>query len=63
MKNFFLTLSGLIFGLGATLHLVRFFQKWPSTVGTWTIPSEASLWVALVTFLLSLGCFVARARR
>lgn len=61
MKNFFLSVSGLIFGLVALLHLVRFLAKWPVVgVGVWTLPMNASLWAALVAVLLALGCFVAR---
>lgn len=62
MKNFFLVLSGLLYGLVAVLHLVRFLLKWSVTVGGYTIPLKASLWACLVFLILSLGCLVARGR-
>lgn len=60
MKNFFLTLSGLIYGLIAILHLTRFLTKWAVMIGPYAIPLKASLWACLVFVLLSLGCFTAR---
>ena len=63
MRNFFLTLSGFIYGLIAGLHLMRYLAKWAVTVGPYTIPLKASLWAALVFLLLSLGCFVARGQK
>ena len=63
MKIFFLALSGLIYGLIAALHLMRFLAKWAVSIGPYTIPLKASLWAALVFLLLSLGCFVARGQK
>ncbi|MBI2167474.1 MAG: hypothetical protein HYU34_04425 [Candidatus Omnitrophica bacterium] len=60
MKNFFLSISGLVFGAVAVLHLVRFLVKWPVTIGPWAISNKVSLWAALVALVLSLGCFLAR---
>lgn len=60
MKNFFLSLSGLVFGMVAALHLVRFLLKWPVTVGVWTISNKSSLWACLIALVLSLGCFMVR---
>lgn len=63
MKNFFLTLSGLIYGLIAGLHLARFFAEWAVVIGPYTVPLKASLWAALVFLLFSLGCFAARGQK
>lgn len=62
MKNFFLALSGLIFGLIAVLHLVRFLAKWPVVIGTIAVPTNASLWACLVFLVLALGCLFARGK-
>ena len=63
MKNFFLTLSGLIDGLIAGLHLMRFLAKWAVAIGPYAIPLKPSLWVSLIFLLLSLGCFTARGQK
>lgn len=63
MKNFFLTLSGLVFGLVATLHLVRVLAKWPVVIGTLHVPLRASVWACLISLLLALGCFLARGQK
>ena len=63
MKNFFLTLSGLIFGVVAALHLVRLLAKWSVRIGPYAIPTHVSLWACLAAMLLSLGCFAARAAK
>ena len=63
MKNFFLTLSGLIYGAIATVHLVRLLAKWPVRVGTFAVPTKVSLWACLIFMLLSLGCFAARGQK
>lgn len=63
MKNLFLTLSGLVNGLIAILHLTRFLAQWAVQVGSYAVPLKASLWAALVFLLLSLGCFTARASK
>ncbi len=62
MKNFLLTLSGLIFGLIAVLHLVRFLAKWPVVIGTIAVPTNVSLWACLVFLVLALGCLIARGK-
>ena len=62
MKNFFLTLSGLIDGAIAGVHLVRLLMKWPVRVGTLILPQKASLWACLIFMVLSLGCFIARGK-
>ena len=63
MKNFFLTLSGVVYGLIAALHLVRLLAKWSVRVGPYAIPSKVSLWACLIFMLLSLGCFAARGEK
>ena len=63
MKNFFLTLSGLVYGLIAVVHLVRLLEKWPVHVAAYTIPLRVSLWACLVSFVLALGCFAARSQK
>lgn len=63
MKNFFLTLSGFIFGLIAVLHLLRYLMKWGVTIGGAAISLKISLWACLATLILSLGCFLAGARK
>lgn len=63
MRNFFLTLSGLIYGLIAALHVWRFLMKWPVQIGTFMVPLKWSLWAALVFLFLSLGCFIARGAK
>ncbi|MBL1433973.1 hypothetical protein COB87_000125 [Candidatus Wolfebacteria bacterium] len=42
-KDFF-NLAAIIFGLVATLHLLRFFKSWDIMIGTYEIP----LWISLV---------------
>lgn len=42
-KDFF-NIAGIIFGLAAAIHLLRFFQSWEVTIGPYEIP----LWVSLV---------------
>ena len=63
MKNFFLTVSGLTFGLVSALHLVRLILKWAVHVGPYTLPLKASLWACLISLLLSLGCLIASGRK
>lgn len=59
MKNFLLALSALLYGVIAVLHGVRYFSKWPVTIGTAAIPLEASLWAGGIFLALSLIYFVA----
>ena len=63
MKSFFLTLSGVIYGGIAALHLVRLLAKWSVRIGPYAIPNKVSLWACLVFMLLSLGCFAARSQK
>lgn len=63
MKNFFLSLSGFIYGLIAALHLVRYLQKWPVHISAYVVPQKFSLWACLIFLLLSLGCFMARGEK
>lgn len=63
MKNFFLRLSGLVFGLIAALHVVRYILKWSAVIGPYTIPMRASMWATLVALILSLGCLMASGKR
>lgn len=63
MKNFFLTLSGFIFGLIAVLHLLRYLMKWGVTIGGVVISLKISLWACLATLVLSLGCFLAGGKK
>jgi hypothetical protein len=63
MKNFFLTLSGLVFGLVAALHVVRYIMKWAVVIGPYTIPMRASMWATLVALVLCIGCLVASGKR
>lgn len=62
MKNFLLNLSGFLYGLIAALHFLRFFLKWPVTVGTVAVPVAASLWAGLIFLLLSLSCLLVSRR-
>ncbi len=63
MKNFFLTLSGLIYALIAALHVVRYIMKWGVVIGPYTIPTRASMWACLAALILSVGCFIASGRK
>ena len=63
MKNFFLTLSGLVYGLIAAVHLIRLLAKWPVRIATYAVPMKVSLWACLVFMVLALGCFAARGQK
>ena len=63
MKNLFLNIAGVVFGIVAILHLVRFLMKWPVMIGSVTVPLGISPWAFGVSLILSLGCFLARGRR
>ena len=47
----YLVLSGTIFLLVATLHLLRLVYQWPIVVGAWTVP----LWVSYVGLPVASG--------
>ncbi len=43
----FHTITSIIFGLIALLHLLRIFNSWPAQIGTFVVPGWLS-WVALI---------------
>jgi uncharacterized membrane protein YeaQ/YmgE (transglycosylase-associated protein family) len=49
--------SGVIFGLVAALHLLRFTKSWPVQIGSISIPELASVLGALVGASLCLWAF------
>ncbi len=63
MKNFFLSLSGLVYGMIAALHLIRLLNKWPVRIAQYSVPNKISLWACLIFMVLSLGCFAARGQK
>jgi len=57
----YLVLSAAIFMLVAIAHLVRFLEGWTAQVGTWVIPSSASLVCVILAGLLAFwGAMLAR---
>jgi hypothetical protein len=57
----YLVFSALIFALVALVHLVRFLEGWTAQIGTWTIPTSASLVCVIVAGLLAFwGAVLAR---
>jgi len=51
------------FGLGALVHLVRFFLRFPLVVGTFEVPLGLSLLLAVILGTLSLGLLYVGMRR
>ena len=47
MKNKYVVVSGVVFGVVAVLHVVRALNQWPVHVGTFEIPVWAS-WIGMV---------------
>ena len=43
----FLSISGVIFGVIAVMHLARIVQGWPAQIGMFEVPMWLS-WVAMV---------------
>ena len=52
-----LRLSGLIFGLVGSLHVIRYFAKWELRVGGFELTYLGSLIIGSLLFLLSVACF------
>ncbi len=63
MKNFFLTLSGIVYAVIASVHLIRLMNKWPVTIAKYAVPNRISLWACFIFMILSLGCFAARGQK
>ena len=42
----FLSISGVIFGVIAVMHLARIVQGWPAQIGTFEVPTWLS-WLAM----------------
>jgi hypothetical protein len=45
----FLSIVGVLFGLGAVVHLLRLVMGWPIVLGDWAVP----VWVSWLGLLLA----------
>ena len=58
MKNrAYLAISGTMFFLMSTAHLLRAIQNWSVQVAQWAIPMEVSWFGFILTFALALWAF------
>jgi hypothetical protein len=58
----YLMISGLAFGLVALAHLLRVALGWPVTVGTYSVPTWASI-IAVMVFALLAGWAVRLSKQ
>ena len=52
------TVSGIIFTIVATVHLLRVILKWDLIIGTWIVP----MWVSVLAVLIT-GCLAITSCR
>jgi hypothetical protein len=50
----YLVISAAVFAVVAVAHLTRAIEAWPITIGTWSVPVEASWLGAIAAGALSL---------
>jgi hypothetical protein len=53
-----LRLSGLLYGLIGTFHVLRYFKGWDFKIGSFELTFFGSLIVGILLLFLSLACFV-----
>ena len=58
----YLLISGTLFGIVATLHLLRWLNGWPVTVGPWSVPMWVSWLGTLVPSALCVWAFRLASR-
>lgn len=56
-EQFYLMISGSIFGLVALVHLLRLVNHWPFQLGPWPLPVWVSWFGAVVAACLCLWAF------
>ena len=61
--NAYLTVSGILYGLIALVHLLRLLFAWPVTVGIWQAPVEFSWSGALIAGGLCIWAVILLRRR
>ncbi len=57
-----LRLSGLIFALGGSFHVLRYFLKWEFKVGALELTLQGSLLIGILAWVLSAACFLNSRR-
>jgi len=50
----YLVISASVFAVVAATHLTRAIERWPITIGSWSVPVELSWLGAIATGALSL---------
>jgi hypothetical protein len=50
----YLVISASVFAVVAVAHLTRAIERWPITIGSWSVPVELSWLGAIATGALSL---------
>ena len=57
IREVYLTVSGIIFGLVSVLHLARAINGWPMVLDTWTVPFGLSWIIAIITGIMCVCAF------
>ena len=52
-----LRLSGILFGIAGTFHIVRYFTRWEFRVGALELTALGSLIIGVLLAMLSITCF------
>ncbi len=63
MKNFSLTLAGLIFAFVAIIHLARLKEHWVMSIGGFTVPVDWSIYGAVIAGVLALLMFASALKK
>lgn len=63
MKNFALSLAGIIFALIAIVHFVRYNKAWGITFDHFNVPLDWSIYGGVITAVLALIMFIALSRK
>jgi hypothetical protein len=61
--NAYLTITGILFGIMAIVHVLRLLTGWPAMLGEWQVPTGFSVSGALIgTALCVWSIFLLRGR-
>ncbi|WP_009543194.1 hypothetical protein [Crocosphaera subtropica] len=56
-EKLYLMISGVIFALIGSLHLLRIIFQWPAMVGAWTVPFVLSVAAVILAGILTVWAF------
>jgi len=61
--NAYLTVTGILFGIMAIVHMLRLLNGWSASVGSWQVPVEFSWSAAAIGAAVAVWSIILLRRR